>query len=266
MYRLIALDLDDTLLGHDESISPEHRMAVQTAKDRGYGVTLVTARSWRGTSHYVRDLGLALPVICMTGAAVYSSQGEPLRMTPVTLEDTRRLAALADRERWTIRLYYADGSVIHSRPAEDYLAKSGAFYPTDAYVGDISPCLENGEAPIQVVLLGHRSVEGVMDRLPELPGVVATPYERGSQTSRLHLMHASVSKGAALESYCRERSIPRDSVIAMGDGLADLTMIQWAGVGVAMGWAPEEVRRSADLVVPADEPHPVATALRELLG
>jgi hydroxymethylpyrimidine pyrophosphatase-like HAD family hydrolase len=55
-------------------------------------------------------------------------------------------------------------------------------------------------------------------------------------------------------------------VIAMGDGEPDRSMIEWAGTGVAMGWAPEHVRAAADFVTAADDEHPVATALTRLLG
>jgi Cof subfamily protein (haloacid dehalogenase superfamily) len=265
--RLIALDLDDTLLGQDATISPAHKVAVAAARAAGHDVTLVTARAWRGTRPYVAELGLTLPVICMTGAVVYTPEGKPLSQRAIPLADARRIAAWADAEGWSCRFYFADGRIYHSRKADDYFPTlPGHGYPIDQYVGDLAPCLAGEDEPIQAVTLGNRAVEGLLARLPELPDLVATTYDRGTSISRTHLMHRAVAKGPALAQYCAERSIPRESVIAIGDGETDRSMIEWAGTGVAMGWAPEAVRRAADLVTDPDDPAPVATALRTLLG
>ncbi|MDB4894711.1 MAG: hypothetical protein JWN15_973 [Firmicutes bacterium] len=266
MYRLIALDIDDTLLGRDQKIGPANTEAIAAARAAGCEVTLVTARSWGATLPFVAELGLTAPLICLTGCAIYTPEGELVYVKSVDPAEARALAAHADREGWSIRLYYADGEILHSHPADDFAPRVGAIYPVDSYCGPVSGFLETGECPVQLALTGHRSVEGALALLPQMPGMVATTYERFSRTSRTHIMHASVTKGAALAAYCRERSIPREAVIAMGDGEPDRSMIEWAGVGVAMGWASEHVRQAADLVTAADDPAPVATAIRQLLA
>lgn len=266
MYRLIALDLDDTLLGRDGQISPADAAAVADARSAGCDVTLVTARSWRATRPFAEQLGLTAPVICMTGAVVYDVAGAVVSAAPLDLTEARHLIREADDARWCTRLYFTDGRIHQNRPADDfYPVHSSHAYPASTYVGDLSPYLEAGEAPIQVALLGNRSVEGALDQLPNLPGMVATTYDRYSGVSRTHLMHRTVSKGRALAAYCEARAIPQAAVVAMGDGEPDRSMIEWAGVGVAMGWAPSAVQAAADLVTPADDPHPVATAIHRLL-
>jgi Cof subfamily protein (haloacid dehalogenase superfamily) len=266
MYRLIALDIDDTLLGRDGKIGQANTEAIAAARAAGCEVTLVTARPWEATRLFVAELQLTAPLICMTGAAVYSPAGEALRLMPVDRAEALMLAEHADRAGWSIRLYYADGRILYSHPAADFVPRAGTVHPIDTYCGPVSGYLAEGDYPLQMMLLGHRSVEGGLALLPQLPGMVATTYERFSPTSRTLLMHASVTKGVALAEYCRERSIPREAVIAMGDGEPDRSMIEWAGVGVAMGWAPEHVRQAADLVTAADDPAPVATAIRRLLA
>lgn len=208
MYRLIALDIDDTLLGGDGEIGRANMEAIAATRAAGCEVTLATARSWRATRPFVEELALTAPLICLTGSAVYSPVGEALRLVPLVAEEARLLAACADREGWSIRLYYADGRIRHSHPAEDFVPRAGAIYPIDSYCGPVSGYLAAGDYPLQVGLIGHRSVEGALSLLPQMPNMVATTYERFSPTSRTHIMHASVTKGAALAEYCRERSIP----------------------------------------------------------
>ncbi|HLN63841.1 MAG TPA: HAD family hydrolase [Symbiobacteriaceae bacterium] len=267
MYKLIALDLDDTLLGKDAQVHPTDKAALAAARSAGVDVTFVTARSWRATRPYVEALSITAPVICMTGAVVYTPQGEPLHRCCIPLAEARRVAGRADRERWSCRLYFLDGRIYHSYRPDGYEPTLSAHaYPTNEYVGPVSPYLDGGEEPIQIALLGSRSVEGALALLPEFPDVVATTYDRYTNVSRTHLMHRDVNKGAALARYCAERGIAPEAVIAMGDGETDRSMIEWAGAGVAMGWAPEATRRAARLVTSADDPHPVATALQQLLG
>lgn len=266
MYRLVALDLDDTLLGRDGLISPEHKAALAAARARGCEVTLVTARSWKATERFAQELEVRLPVICMTGAAVYSPAGELLHQAPLPLDAARLLASRADQELWSMRLYFPDGRIITSRIAEDFMTKTGAHYPAEFWAGDLLPYLEGGESSLQVVCVGNRSVEGALACLPLLPDLVHTTYERYTPHSRTHIMHRSVSKGSALAALCERLGIAREAVIAMGDGEPDRSMIAWAGAGVAMGWASPELQAAADLVTSPDEAHPVAAALAQLMA
>lgn len=267
MFRLIALDLDDTLLGQDSEISQAHLEAVAVARAMGCEVTLVTARSWAATRPYAEQLGLTAPVICMAGAVLYDISGRPLQTVELPASAARELATWTDAERWVGRFYYADGRIIQSNRADDYVPGpgGGGNYRFATFVEAMAPYVEGGEVPLQVAFIGDRSVEGALSRMAFLPGVAATAYRRGEANASAHLLHASVTKGSTLEAYCRRYGFARESVIAMGDGEADLPMIEWAGCGVAMGWAPEHVRAAADLVTDPGDPHPVATALRSLL-
>jgi|GEM_PF-4364941 len=268
MYKLIALDLDDTLLGrHDGLLSPVDRAALAAARARGVDVTFVTGRTWTATAGFVADLAITAPVICFTGAMICEPTGEVLHESTVAFDDARRICERGDAEGWSYRLYFRGGRVVQSRPAEDYVPKIGAIFdPVNGCSGALMPALVREGAPFQIVAIGHRSVEPAVNLASSMPALAAVTYDRFTETSRTHLMRAGVSKGAALEAYCRRQGIEREAVLAMGDGEADRSMIEWAGTGVAMGWAPEGVRRSADLVADSEDPNPVATMLTRLLG
>jgi Cof subfamily protein (haloacid dehalogenase superfamily) len=265
-YRLVALDLDGTLLGPDGKICREHRQALERVRARGLEVTLVTARSWRSTAPLVQELGLTAPVICLTGAATYDPTGRPVALEALPLAALQRIVAWSDAEGWALRLYTPEGTVLQSRALTEYQNKEGAtFAPPDRHCETLAGHLGEGALFLQAVFLGERSVDGIARRLAFVPEVTATAYERGTAHARIHLFAASVSKGAALARYCRERSIPREAVIAMGDTAADKSMVEWAGTGVAVGESPADLRAVANLIIPADDPSPVATALAQLV-
>jgi len=267
MYRLVALDLDGTLVGHDGLVCEEHRLALKRVQQMGLEVMLVTARTWADTQPLVHELRITSPTICYTGAATYDPSGRPLQCQLLGLQSLRRITAWADAEGWPLRIFHPCGTEVQSHPTTEYVNKIGAwFVEPHQYVQQMSEYVQMHEEAVQVVLLGSRSVEAACARLGELPGVTATAYDRMTFQSRLHLLEPGVSKGAALAAYCRQREIPRPSVIAMGDTAADASMISWAGVGVAMGWAPEPVRSAADLVTSPNDAAPVATALKQLVG
>ncbi|MGE5673107.1 MAG: HAD family hydrolase [Mycobacterium leprae] len=265
MYHLVALDLDGTLLGPDGLVCDDHRKALQTVQHMGLEVVLATARPWADTAPIAQELALTGPAICLTGAAIYMN-GSCVQCQFMEPGALKRIATWAEREGWTIRLYHSSGLEIQSHPLRDYVNKVGAWFAEPhQYVSRLSEYVQTHGDVLQVVLLGPRSVEAACAHLADLPGVTTTIYDRLTPHARLHFFCAGVSKGAALSAYCRERNIPRQSVIAMGDTGADISMIDWAGVGVAMGWASECVRARADLVTSPSDPAPVFTALKQLL-
>lgn len=265
-YRLVALDLDGTLLGPDGTVPAENRRALAAARHRGVEVTFVTARPWNSTAPLVQDLGLTAPVICFTGAATYAVTGRLLDLHLLPYESLQRIVRWSDREGWALRLYSPDGTVVQSRALVEYQNKIGAnFEPPDRFSETLFGYVRGGAKVLQAVFFGDRSVEGIVRLLPEVPGVTATAYDRGTAHSRIHLFAAGVSKGWALARYCAQRRIPRETVIAMGDTSTDLSMVAWAGMGVAVGDSPADLRAAAALVIPADDPVPVATALRQLV-
>lgn len=262
--RLIALDLDDTLLGPDKRISATNREAIGRAQAAGFEVTLVTARSWPATAPFVVELGLTLPVICLGGALVHRADGEIIRALPIREAVANRIAALADAGAWAARLYFANGRIFgtESTPPEQ---RGNAWRLLDGVVGAVEPLLQREGALVQVVTAGPRSVAESLKYLGGSAELTAIGYGLESPSPDCHFTHADVSKAEALRWLCAQYGVQQGDVTAMGDSEADLPMIAWAGVGVAMGWAPDHVRAAADVVLSRDEAHPVAAAIELLL-
>lgn len=262
-YRLLALDLDGTLLDPHAHIPPAHRQAVYQAMARGLEVVIVTGRSWHEMDSFYRELGLTTPAITLLGGQVVDSRGRVIweqRMDPAA---ALAVAAACDANDWACSAVLDSGVAVANRRAPDFdgWEQWNRFTRVE---GPLAPRVA-ARAPLHMAAYGKTAAEGVLAAC--VPGLVATQWELHAPRPEemvLFLWHHEVDKGAALAAYCRERGIRPEEVVAVGDHAVDLPMLRWAGTAVAVAAAPPHVQAECALVIPAGDPHPVATALQRL--
>lgn len=242
---LIALDIDGTVLAEDGSLSPAVRRAVGAAAQRGHEVMLATGRSAASTTPVARALDLAPEyLVCSNGAVTLRRDaGGPdgyRREFVETFDPSEVLGTIA-------------GALSDARYAvED---AEGFFRYTERFpqaaVGGASEqvgfdALLTVEATRVVVISPNHATEeflGVVERM----GLHRVSYAVG-WTAWLDIAPDGVNKATAMERVRGRLGIPRDRVVAVGDGRNDIEMLEWAGVGgrgAAMGQAPDEVRTAA---------------------
>jgi Cof subfamily protein (haloacid dehalogenase superfamily) len=261
-YKLVALDLDGTVMGHDLVIRPEVREAVAAAQARGVRVTLATGRMYFSTVPYARQLGIDTPVICYQGGMVRN---------PVTDEVLHHIAmpgedaalALAELERADVfALAYIDEKLYirEERPElEGYLR----YHPEGVQVV-VAPDIEDAvrrSPPTKILFMAEPPiVERELARMAELAvgrlSVVRSHALFGELTA------PGISKGLALAMLAEDLGVRREETIAIGDQENDLSMVTWAGLGLAMGNAVHAVKAAARAVVPPVEEAGVAWAIR----
>ncbi len=263
MIRLAAFDLDGTLIGDEPSISPRVRQAIGAAQAYGGMVTLATGRMFDFLVPIAHSLNITLPLICYQGGMIRAADA-PTPLYRATMDRSLMrdvLAWQAERDARLV-LYAADDVFLTERRCSDefYRFMLGERL---RWVDDLAPVLEQHE-PIKFVLL----VE------PEEAGRVQTELEgrfgERMAVTRSHEMivegnPAGVSKGDALRRLAVHLDIPQAEVMAVGDQLNDLTMLTWAGVGVAMGNAIPEVKRAADWIAPAVDEDGAAAAIERFV-
>ncbi|MEW5934296.1 MAG: HAD-IIB family hydrolase [Bacillota bacterium] len=269
MIRLLALDLDDTLLGRDGSISPENLAALEEARERGIGITIVTGRRWLSARDYVAQVRPTLPVICYCGAKVVDPVGErvqeayqlPVQLVEDLLDFLDGIAALyalyVDDELYTRVWLTLPGRAPLPPPPGVHVVPS----VPDAY----RDRRRRGPVPVpQFDIFGEETVAAVLE---DFSGRDARLVPlRSGDLCYLKVLPQPAEKGLALARLCARAGISREEVVAMGDSPLDEGMLRWAGTGVAMPWASDSVKAAADLVVDPGEPHPVAATIRALLG
>lgn len=282
--RLFAFDLDGTLVDRAGRISAENQRAVEQALASGAEVMIVTGRSWRSTLPYYRALGMAGPAICYLGALVVADATgrvvDHLPLAPEAWDPLRRLA-LAEGLAVTAAVAVpggapgrdpglaADGGPAAGR--ESIIAADVAYATGSAedFRGwedwnpytEIVPALDRCAAPpTMAAVYGDRSVRRVLAAFPHgLPRAQLDLSDHIEGETVLHVWHAAVDKGRALARYCRQRNIPADAVLAVGDAAMDVTMLRFAGIGVAVPGSHPAALAAADWV--ASPAEAVARAL-----
>ncbi len=263
-YRLLAVDLDHTLLRGLSGVSPANREALQRARAAGCRVVFCTGRGRFSTMPVAEELDLLDgPHILFNGAAVFETLRRPpdevLLLSREAIEHCLRLAEPTD-------LGYSGfedprrGDTVHcTRPNDELRRWVEANQDRAVWVASTGEVLAR---PLVAFLFwgAEAQVRQLRDRLGDPPGVspprVATSKVLDSWV--LELSAPGATKGAALARLAERLRVPRAEVVAIGDAHPDMCMIEYAGLGVAVGNAPPEVQAVADYVAPTCEDDAVA--------
>ncbi|MDI3281355.1 MAG: Cof-type HAD-IIB family hydrolase [Bacillota bacterium] len=244
---LIALDLDDTLLGPDLEVSERARAAIARAQGRGMRVTLATGRMFRSALPYARELGLTTPLITYNGGLIKDPlTGEVLRLRTIAAPLAREVALQARSEGLTLNVYLDDTLyVAEINPDVEYYLSIAQVEPHP--VGDLVALLERESPRALPTKLLICATEAEVDRL--LPRLQERYRGRlritRSKPRFIEIEPAEVNKGEALAYLARHLGVERDRVMAVGDGENDLDMLLYAGISVAVRTAPPHVRAAA---------------------
>lgn len=241
--KLVALDMDGTLLNEQSEISSENAHWIRKAIDAGILVCFATGRGFQSALPYAEQLGLDTPMITVNGGEIWRRPHvlHQRSLMPAGYIKRLREVALRNPECW-YWAYAVDG--IHNKemwiePAEDYdrhhWLKFGYYTEDDAMR------------------------ERILEEVSGWGGLEIT----NSSPWNLELNPEGVSKASALRELCKVLDLDMSQVAAMGDSMNDIAMIREAGVGVAMGNAQDAVKAAADAVAVTNNEHAVAQLIRD---
>ena len=269
VIRLLAIDIDGTLLDTRGSIPPANVEAVGRAIEAGVEVVLATGRRYDFARAIFERLPAPLTLILSNGAIVKNRDG-----TTIVRHLLPREVALDVLARTPA--YRSSAAVLFDRPLEGQIVyetvewehpRHGAFFRSNRQFISLVQPLERAltEDPLQVMFTGTCDD---MRRLHEQLVAGATPnfaltlteYE-SRDFALVDIIRAGCSKGSALRELARVRGIPREHVMAIGDNLNDLPMLEFAGVPVVMSNAVNALRQRGWAMVPSNDAAGVATAI-----
>jgi len=258
--KLIACDIDGTLVGHDLEFSARVLDAIRCAQESGIIVTIATGRGFPATRPFTDQLGIHVPLICYQGAQIKTPLGETIAETAFPLEHLARVDQFCREEGWELTVYYQD-EIYHTirQHEQDYYDRW--FGLPVHLVRDL--LAEIPEEPVKFIALAPSEEQG--DHLEkQLRRCAAGQF----QVLRSHPwfvegLALEVSKGNSLACLAQMWGVSRGETMAIGDSGNDISMLEWAGVGVAMGNAPPSVRKSATIVAPTQSDDGAAWAIEK---
>jgi hypothetical protein len=250
VIRLLAIDLDGTLFGENLLVSPANRAAIAAAQARGVHLTLATGRMFRSTLPYAQELQIATPLICYQGALIRDPvSGATLFHRPLAQAlalDVIALLQAADRQP---NVYLHDNLYVAAiNPGTEFYARLNGGIPVNP-VGDLAAFLRaSGGDPtkLSVVLPSEPDADATVAQLRAR--FAEQIYATKSYPTFAEALNPTCNKGVALAALAAHYGIAQAETMAVGDGENDLPLLQWAGVGVAMGQARATVRAGARYV------------------
>ncbi|WP_409303322.1 Cof-type HAD-IIB family hydrolase [Peribacillus sp. SCS-155] len=280
MVKFIATDMDGTLLDPHQKVSKENIEAIERARREGVEVIVATGRSYQEARFALDEANIECPVICVNGAAVFSSKGEVIASNPIQVNTVKAAAEYLEQNGIYFEIYTNKGTY-----SKDYDRAT-------ATIVDIILTANPDLDPLKVTEMARKRVEiGQVKSIPsydllfEDPSVeyykllVFSPdFQALEEASRvlkqnenlavtssgrenLEINSKDAQKGIALEKYIKARGGSMEEVMAIGDNYNDVSMLQRVGRSVAMGNAPLDIQQQCDFVTDTNEENGVANAI-----
>ncbi len=264
-YKLLAVDLDDTMLNSRLMIPEDSRRAVEQARKAGVRVTLATGRMFCSALPFARELGVEEYLMTYQGALVkHAVTGDVLFHRPVPLNLALEVIELVNRYGYHVNIYLDDLPYIAQQTKESELYTAISRIPMEE-VGDLGAFLqERGQDPTKIVVVTR---EELIDRLlAEVRPIFGDQLHISkSKPHFLEFSHPLGNKGDALAAIAEYYGVGRDEIIAVGDSYNDLEMIDYAGLSVVVGNARPEIKARADYVCRSNDECGVAEVVEKFI-
>ena len=263
MIELLALDLDGTLIDASMNIRDRVYDAVIRVQEQGVTTTLATGRMLEATVPFARELGIEAPLICYQGALIQAAHADrPLHRSRMDGELVQEALAWGIEQGWHAVLYADNALFIAEKryPESYYRDLLGANIQ---WVDDLLGVLQHYE-PVKFLFVAEPR---------EADRIEAAMRQRFQGRMEIVRSHGSfvegnplgVSKGRALRKLADHLDVAQARVMAIGDQGNDVSMLEWAGVGVAMGDGSPSARAAADWIAPSFADDGAAVAIERFI-
>lgn len=264
--HLIALDLDGTLLKDDKTISPFTKKMIEKAIVSGHVVVIATGRPYRSSRLYYDELNLDTPIVNFNGAFIHHPMDDSWGVyhSPLEIDTVREIIEVSEKYQVKNILAEVIDDVYFHYHDEQLLDIFGFGNPI-MQTGDLRTILRDNPTSILI----HSSEENVPKICSYLSNVHADLIEHRSWAvpwNVIEIVRKGINKSVGLKKISEYYQIPNSNIIAFGDEDNDLEMIKYAGYGIAMGNAIDELKEVAYDVTKSNEEDGVGHYLQKLLN
>ena len=266
-YKLIVTDMDGTLLGSNHEVTEENKKALKEASDKGINVTVATGRMYSSAKSHIDFLDSKIPIIACNGALIKDSITNEIIYSNYIDKD-KSLGILKVLEKYKVYYqYYSEDLLMCKKIDNDNknlikikkLMSSGVDL---VLLPDLTEyIMSNGI--LKVIVIEDENLEILDEITKELNKIEGLEITK-SWFNNIEIMSTGSDKGSAVKILAEYLDIKKDDIIAFGDNYNDISMLEFAGTGVAMGNADEFVKSRADYITSKNSEDGVAKALYEL--
>ena len=272
--KLLAIDIDGTLLNPQRQITARTRKAIHLVQEAGIIVTLATARRYRNTAPIAAELGMEIPLVLYDGAVAMHHPGASILYTQLLDAYVAQQAVdLMVQNGVQPLVQLINGTIEETRTGysefdNEWVATYFSLFPEHTQRLDYANCCIGQPEPLRVVAFASEEI--IVALIPQVATLSCAWNftRRGSYgTAELAVMNPACSKASGVALLAQHLGISMEEVMAIGDNNNDLEMLQAVGWSVAMGQAPEAIKAVANAVTTSNAEDGVALAIeRYALG
>lgn len=264
-YRLIAIDMDGTLLNSNKEISDRTFRAIQKAVKKGIHIVLSTGRLLKSAQLFAEDLKLEDYILACNGAIIVDGAKNIVYRRPMNLETVKIIMDLGKKHKIYNHFYDEERfySNVYLQEIVDYYSGRDQKIDLRVFEHDME-ILDNNDLNIYKFLFIDNDLKKLEKLRVELSKLDIIGITK-SWSNNIEVMGKDVSKGSGLKFLCKKLDISHENVIAIGDNENDLSMISFAGFGVCMGNGDKIVKDRADYITSTNDEDGVATVIEKFV-
>jgi len=254
--RMLFMDLDGTLLNDRKEITPGNRAALEAALDRGHGVIITTGRPLKSAMTQARKLGLDKPgcfLIAYNGAMIYDwEKNRQLFAQTLEIPTVLDIFDYVNQQGFHLQTYDTWDVLVEPRCDNAIVREYCDLIRMDFKVIS-SVHTDLREEPVKVLIIEKEDLAGIQRLQKELGTHFGHKVDTFfSNPTYMEVVPVGMNKGAAVQMLCEIMNVPIENAVAVGDAANDLSMIEAAGIGIAMANGTNEVKAVANFITTCD--------------
>ncbi|MPQ43870.1 Cof-type HAD-IIB family hydrolase [Clostridium tarantellae] len=266
MYKLIAIDMDGTLLNSNRQVSKENIEVIKKAVAKGTKVVITTGRSLNGIKSFLNEIGLIGEneyAICHNGAAIYRTDNfQLIKANPIKGKDLKELYKLKKEIGLYMHAYTNDDCLAHERNMYTNIEK--LYSGKDVVILDYDNDVDDNLDIMKVLMFEEEHI--LNKKIEKIPKDYFEKYNIvRSLPVILEFLNKETNKGNGVKELSEYLGIKKEEIICIGDQQNDLEMIKFAGLGIAMGNATDEIKSCAEYITETNDNDGVAKAIEKFI-